>query len=309
MALPSISIIIPTLNEEKYLPLCLDSIFSIEYAKELIEVIVVDNGSTDRTQESAISYGVKVLCDETKNVSGLRNLGASKASGDILAFVDADCIVSTNWLTSSQMYFENANVAAWGAPPIVPEGSTWVQQTWFLVRRKDEAVESVEWLESMNLFVRKVTFDSIGGFNETLVTCEDVDFSYRLNKHGDIISDSGIEVTHLGEAKTVRDFFNKELWRGRSNIVGIFSHGIKVKELPSLSIPIYFGVLLPFFIISFIATSNTMFLSLGVLFYVVPFLYVLYKKRKRLDVSKSIKLLYLLNIYFFARTMAILAIK
>ncbi len=305
----SISIIIPTLNEEKYLPLCLNSISSIDYARDLIEIIVVDNGSTDQTQSIAHSYGAKVFCDDSKNVSGLRNLGASHSTGTILAFVDADCIVSKDWLSNSQMYFDKNDIAAWGSPPLVPNDSTWVQQTWYLVRKKDKIVKSVDWLESMNLFVRKNTFNSIGGFNETLVTCEDVDFCYRLQKHGDIISDNRIKVTHLGEAKTVREFFKKELWRGRSNIIGIFSHGITLKELPSLSIPLYFGILLPFLFISFLATSNAIWLTLGVLFYTAPFLYLLYEKRKRLNISSLFKLIYLLNIYFFVRTIAILIIK
>jgi glycosyltransferase involved in cell wall biosynthesis len=306
MTLTSVSIIIPTLNEEKYLPLCLDSISCLDYDRELIEIIVVDNGSTDQTREIAKSYGIKVFCDDSKNVSGLRNLGASKATGSILAFVDADCIVSKDWLSNALIYAERNDVAAWGSPPIVPDDSTWVQQTWYLVRKKDQIVKTVDWLESMNLFVRKHTFNSVRGFNETLVTCEDVDFSYRLKKYGDILSDSRIKVTHLGEAKTVRDFFKKELWRGRSNIQGIFSHGITINELPSLSIPVYFGIFLPALFISYLVTSSNILLALSLTFYITPFIYVLFKKRRELKFSMLLKLLYLLNIYFFVRTIAIL---
>ena len=305
----SISIVIPTLNEEVFLPLCLESIVSLVYPRELIEVIVVDNGSTDRTREIAQSYGIMVLCDGTKNVSGLRNLGASKATGKILAFVDADCIVSKDWLTKSVIHSERNDVAAWGSPPLVPDNSTWVQQTWYFIRKKEEDEKAVDWLESMNLFVRKHTFDKIGGFNETLVTCEDVDFCYRLKKHGDIISDSSIKVTHLGEAKTVRDFFKKELWRGRSNIAGIFSHGFSVNELPSLSIPLYFGLFLPSFFVIYLLTSSIIWLALGVFFYIIPFIFVIIKKGKGLNISTIFKLIYLLNIYFFVRTIAVFNIK
>ncbi|GAF86581.1 unnamed protein product, partial [marine sediment metagenome] len=73
-----VSIIIPTYNEEKRLPACLDSISRLDYSKEDIEVIVVDNGSTDGTREIAKSCGVEVLRDDSMNVSGLRNLGASQ---------------------------------------------------------------------------------------------------------------------------------------------------------------------------------------------------------------------------------------
>ena len=304
-----VSIIIPTLNEEEYLPLCLESIYSLDYPKKLMEIIVVDNGSTDRTREIAKEYGANVLIDYEMNVSGLRNLGASKSKGIILAFVDADCIVSKDWLSASLIYFDKNDVAAWGSPPVVPVDATWVQKTWYLIRKKNKIIEKADWLESMNLFVRKSTFDKIGGFNDSLVTCEDVDFSYRIKQYGNIVSDSTMQVTHLGEAKTVREFFNKELWRGRSNIVGIFSHGITLKEIPSLSIPLYFGVYIPFLYVMLYITSNLLWLALGVFSYILPFIYIIYKKREKMNIVAMIKLVYLLNIYFFARTISILRVN
>ena len=132
----TISIIIPAKNEEKYLPLCLESICNLDYPKEAVEVIVVDNGSTDRTREIAQSFGATVLLDYTKYVSGLRNLGARDAKGEILAFVDADCTVSPDWLQTASQYFDANEVVAWGAPPDIPEDATWVQSSWYLIRKK-----------------------------------------------------------------------------------------------------------------------------------------------------------------------------
>jgi GT2 family glycosyltransferase len=161
----------------------------------------------------------------------------------------------------------------------------------------------------MNLFVRKSTFKHIGGFNEELVTCEDVDFSYRLKMHGDIISDSRINVIHLGEAKTIKEFFKKELWRGRSNIVGIFSHGLTLKEIPSLSIPIYFGIYMPLLLIILIISPSLPWVILAILSYIIPFISILFRKRKILNLLSIIKLAYLLNVYFISRTIAVIKIK
>ncbi|MBC8179696.1 glycosyltransferase [candidate division KSB1 bacterium] len=304
----TVSIIIPAYNEEKCLPLCLDSINNLNYPKKQIEVIVVDNGSTDRTRDIARSYdGVIVLRDDTMNVSGLRNLGANHAKGDILVFVDADCIVSKDWLKNAEIYFGDTEVPAWGAPPIPPKKATWVQQTWYLVRQKKEMVQNVGWLESMNLFVRKKQFLTIGGFNETLITCEDVDFGYRIFEFGKIISDSRIEVTHLGEARTVREFMKKEIWRGRSNLAGILSHGLTLQELPSLSIPVYFGIFLPLFFVAFGISLNSKWLFAGLLFYLLPSVAVLFKVRRGKIVSvASLRLLFLIQVYFYSRTVAVL---
>lgn len=301
-----VSIIIPTYNEEEHLPACLDSIFSINYPKEDIEVIVIDNGSTDQTREIAKSYGVRVLRDDSMNVSGLRNFGASQSKGDILAFVDADCIVSKEWLRNASRYFDNMDVAVWGAPATLPKESTWVQQTWYLVRQKEKQVQKVDWLETMNLFVRKEQFMAIGGFIATLVTCEDVDFCYRLRKHGKILSDGRIDVTHLGEAKTVKEFIKKEIWRGRSNLSGILSHGLSLKELPSLSIPLYFGIFLPIiFLVSVVFLDSIWFLA-WLLLYLLPSVAVLFKLRsKKIGLLAWLRLLFLVQIYFFSRTIAV----
>ena len=124
----------------------------MDYPGELFEVIVVDNGSTDQTREIADSYGAKVLRDDTINVSGLRNLGANESTGDILAFVDADCIVSEEWLRNASVYFNDMEVVAWGGPPVPPQDASWVQKTWFLITQKENKVQDVGWLGTIDLF-------------------------------------------------------------------------------------------------------------------------------------------------------------
>jgi glycosyltransferase involved in cell wall biosynthesis len=301
----TVSIIIPAYNEEKHLPACLDSVLRLDYPRQHIEIIVIDNGSEDRTRDIAAAYGAKVLRNDSMNVSGLRNFGVREAKGDILAFVDADCIVSKEWLKNASVYFDDMTVAAWGAPPVIPEDATWVQQAWFLIRQKENQVQETDWLETMNLFVRKDQFLAAGGFNENLVTCEDVDFSYRIRKYGKIISDSRLNVIHLGEAATVRHFIKKEIWRGHSNFQGIFSHGLTLKEIPSLFIPLYFGIFLPVIFLSAVLFSDA-WLAAGLLFYLIPSAAVLLKiRRKKAAGIPMLNLLFLLQIYFFSRTVAV----
>lgn len=301
-----ISIIIPAYNEEKHIGQCLDSIFNLDYPRDKFEVIVIDNGSSDRTREIAASYDILLLQDSTKNVSGLRNLGARHAKGEILAFVDADCVVARNWLKQAEKYFNDFLVVVWGAPPIPPENSTWVQAAWFLVRKKNKVIEEVDWLESMNLFVRKDLFDKVGGFDESLITCEDVDLSYRLSKFGKIISDSRLKVIHLGEAATVREFFKKELWRGKGNFKGVLRHGLSLKEIPSLIIPLYFGVVIPFAFIFSLVIQSIIFFILSVVLFLIPGIMVLQRiRQKHSDIIKLSRFFFLLYVYFIARTVSL----
>ncbi|MCP4117299.1 MAG: glycosyltransferase [Desulfobacteraceae bacterium] len=303
-----VSIIIPAFNEEKNISLCLDSIFENNFPRNRFEVIVVDNGSTDRTRDVVSAYDVTLLRDDDKNISGLRNMGALSAKGEVIAFVDADCIVSPSWLSAAEKYFDTPGIVAWGTPPLIPENPTWVQNAWYLVRQKENKIQEVDWLESMNLFVRNDLFKEIGGFNESLITAEDVDFSYRISEFGTIISDSTIKVYHMGEAATITQFVKKELWRGIGNLSGIKSHGIRLNEIPSLIIPGYFGLFLPLIVIGAVITRMNLFWYFFVFFYVMPNFVVLYKVIKNKTVDKLIllgQLVVLLQFYFACRTFAV----
>lgn len=307
-----VSIIIPCFNEEKNIKACLESIFNLKYSKQLFEVIVVDNGSTDKTRDIVSQYDVILLMDDQKKVAGLRNLGAESSTGSILAFVDADCIVSEDWLTCAEAYFEKEKVAAWGAPPIIPENATWVQQAWYLVRQKKNEIEDVEWLESMNLFVRKNAFNKVNGFNEALETAEDVDLCYRIAKIGRVVSDTKIVVVHTGEAADVKTFFKKELWRGIGNFSGIKSHGISIKEIPSLAVPLYYGLYIPFLLIWVVLSNSFFVIQLLIFSLFVPALIVVVKvflKKRDTQTSCLWNLFVLVQIYFVARTLSILKTK
>jgi glycosyltransferase involved in cell wall biosynthesis len=298
-----VSIIIPAYNEEQFLPGCLESISSMDFPKHLYEVIVVDNGSTDSTREIAASFNCLVLCDPLSRVSGLRNLGARHAQGQILAFVDADCLVTRDWLKTALRYYGKTGMSAWGAPPTVPQDATWVQQCWNLVRSKQEPVQEVDWLESMNLFIPRNIFGDVGGFNAALETCEDVDICLRLRRFGMILADTSIRVIHLGEARTLNEFFRKELWRGKSNLRGVFSHGFHWQELPSLTLPFYFGIFWPVALLLLTVLWSYLGAVIAIMMFLCPSILALAKQRKKgISLSDIPRMLLIFQIYFLART-------
>ncbi len=244
-----ISFVIPALNVEKTISKCLKSIFDQKTA-EKFEVILLDNGSTDKTVELARRFGIRIFIEPGKSVACLRNLGAKFSKGEIIAYVDADCMIASDWIEKALPHFNNPKVGAVGSPTLVPKDATWVQKAWYIQRKGSDKPEEVEWLPTENLLVRKEAFIKVGGFNEDLITCEDVDFCYRLSKEYKIISDPNIKSIHLGEAKSITHFFKKEFWRGKGNIRGLFSHGFKASELPSIIYPIYYLFFILFFFIS-----------------------------------------------------------
>lgn len=299
------SIIIPAKNEEVNISRCLESISNIEYPAERYEVILMDNGSEDATASIAESFGALVHYLPEANISGLRNRGAELAKGKILAFLDADCSVTADWLKAASIYIEKPDIACFGSPPLLPYNPTWVQKTWAYVRIRKESISSVNWLESMNMFIKRDLFLSAGGFNTSLDTCEDVDISYRLAGYGSIISDSRIKAIHHGEADTIKKFFIKELWRGKSNYRGLFEHGLKLKEIPSLFLPLYFGCL-GLIVIYILLFSGFLCGIYALILWQVPLILITCLKiRKFFSFTAAARLYFLYNIYYSARFLSV----
>lgn len=302
------SIIIPAKNEEKNIAACLDSISAVDYPKDLYEVIVIDNGSTDRTVDIAESKNADVYVQPDLTISGLRNYGAEQAQGKILAFLDADCTVKEDWLKNAAKYLCIESVVSFGSAAVLPHETTWVQRAWFPVRNRDRVKKNVEWLESANVFVRKDSFEKVMGFDETLMTCEDYDLSVRLRSVGDIVYDPDIVAVHHREPATINDFFKKEIWRSKSNRERFFSLGFDKNEIPSLLIPpIYFILFCSFFIFLILFgfydgdELNFSVVLFLIIFQTPIFLISIKKVFPSKEILNYFQLFFLLNIYFFAR--------
>ena len=302
------SIVIPAKNEETNIGRCLDSINQVSWTKSQYELIVLDNGSTDRTVEIAKRKGAKVYLKPDLTISGLRNFGASQAVGETLAFIDADCTVDSRWLCEAARYLSQQDVVCFGSPPVVPANATWVQKAWYEVRKKNVAAGETDWLESMNMFVRREAYVKCGGFDEELVTCEDYDLSHRLKKVGLLINDNRIVVVHHGEAATVAHFFRKEIWRGISNFRGLLRHGIVPSEIPSLVAPSFHCLLLivvAFGPVMYRTTFYRAVLAIFVLWQGMLFVVSIKKIQQKTNLKRVVQLYGLLNVYFLARGFAV----
>ena len=299
--LPFISFIVPAKNEEHNIERCLCSILSVDYPKDKFEIILLDNGSTDRTVEIAKGRGVNVHILPELNISGLRNFGAQSAKGDYLAFIDADVTIFENWIQVCLATLDKFKCLAVGASPMIPEKSTWIERLWHKQIEVRDHIGPRPWIASMNFFVEKNTFLSVGGFDEKLKTCEDVDLGYRLSKITKIFYNKDIKAVHYGEAKTVKGFLKKEYWRGISGFESFLRNKRNIREIFSL-------VSFLFFICFGLALITSLFtLSLGcfflslLIFIVFPLIRAVRIQYKSNQIKGFWGQFFIWSLYFLAR--------
>jgi glycosyltransferase involved in cell wall biosynthesis len=222
---PEISVVIPSFNEERVIGRCLESMAQTDFARDRYEVILVDNGSKDRTLQIADAYAgrvnLQVIVKTGVRISGLRNLGAKTARGDVLAFLDADCLAPKDWLVRITSLGMTAGSGIAGAHYLLPPGSTWVGRTWHHYQEASKTGE-VSHVPAGDLVMRREDFHRIGGFDESIQTNEDYELCERVRKAGmPVRAIPQIGVVHLGTAQNLGGFYRKQLWHG-SHVLKVF---------------------------------------------------------------------------------------
>ncbi len=234
------SFVIPVRNDAARLQICLRSILRNPQAPTQLQIIVVDNGSTDGSADVARGLGAEVLRVDAGCVAELRNRGAREAAGDILAFVDADNEIAGGWLYAALECLRVPHVGAVGAMYQAPPDGTWVQRTYGHLRGGPRDQHDADWLGSGNLAVSRKAFELVGGFDTTLSTCEDVDFCHRLRAKGwRVVSDSRLKSVHHGDPRTLWEVLTSERWRGRDNLRVTFRKPVTWSSVPSAVVPVF----------------------------------------------------------------------
>jgi mycofactocin system glycosyltransferase len=200
--LPIVSVVIPVKDRADDLRNCMLSLLALDYPKDKLEIVVVDDGSSDETPEVARELGGHVI--SSGKVGGgpalARNRGASVARGEILAFIDSDCTASPNWLMELLPVFSEDKVAAVGGwVDGMHDASSLdryeaVMSSLNLGRREMSGGTGGDtfYLPSCNLLIRNDTFTAAGGFRDSMQVGEDVDLTWRLR-------DAGWQIVYLPE--------------------------------------------------------------------------------------------------------------
>jgi glycosyltransferase involved in cell wall biosynthesis len=185
-----VSVVIPAFNAQDTISYCLDSLMAQEHAGSY-EVIVVDDGSVDRTGELVARYErVKLVRQPNAGPAAARNTGAREAAGDIVLFLDSDCVAEKNWLTEMIKHLRN------GTDVVGVKGRYKTKQRALIARfvqleYEDKYLymqqhEYIDFVDTYSAGFRRDVFLKMGGYDTDFpVACaEDIEFSYRLSSLG-----------------------------------------------------------------------------------------------------------------------------
>ncbi len=307
------SIIIPAKNEERVIGRCLQHIADLDFRADDFEVILADNGSTDRTLEIFRSWSDRLNLSAVErpgvSIAALRNAAAAISRGALLGFLDADCLVPRNWLKDAEDFLDAADARIAGAHFRIPEDSTWVARCWF--DDEHSSAGETSYVPSGDLLVSRSTFDRIGGFDESLQTNEDYEFCQRAKRAGfPVCSFPQLEVIHLGTPQSISEFYNKQAWHGQ-DVFRVF-----VRNLPSFynaralffALYTFLGLLLILCgAIALVMKGNPQLLVVAILFCLGgPFFLALRAAIQRRKLTIFVPLIFLYFLYGVARASCIL---
>jgi GT2 family glycosyltransferase len=226
--LPKVSVVVCAYNAGSTLRGCLESLTRVNYPD--YEVIVVNDGSWDATGTIAAEFPQFATITQTnRGLSYARNVGAEYATGEIVVYTDADCVVDDDWLRCLVQAMQDQGVDAIGGPNITPRSDGWSAQCVAVSPGNPSHVmlddHHAEHVPGCNMAFRRDLLLRLGGFDPQFrVAGDDVDLCWRLLDFGGTIGyASGAFVWHH-RRETVSAYLKQQRGYGRAEAILLFMH-------------------------------------------------------------------------------------
>jgi glycosyltransferase involved in cell wall biosynthesis len=225
---PRVSVVVCSYNSQRTMAACLASLEGLNYPD--YEVIVVNDGSTDRTLEIAERFPYcRIISQPNKGLSAARNVGAEAATGDIVAYTDSDCVADPDWLTYLVGNMEEKNLAACGGPNFPPPEDNLVPAAVAVspggpthVLISDEVAEHIA---GCNMAFRREVLLELGGFDPVYRAAgDDVDICWRFQDAGHAIGFSAAAIVWHYRRNTVKAYLNQQRGYGKAEALVYAKH-------------------------------------------------------------------------------------
>jgi glycosyltransferase involved in cell wall biosynthesis len=227
---PQASIIVPVFNGQNVIRDCIDSLLKLNFSGTEREIIIVDNGSSDRTPEILAEYGELIHCyqEQHRGASAARNHGIDKSRGKWIAFTDADCVVDTEWLLNIAPHISNPSVGIVGGKILAKRPANKIELFGERIHDNQKAINEFfppyvalgNWASPRQLLIE------MGGFDTSLLRGQDLDLSYRIGAKGYSLVYEPKSVVYHSNEKTLFGLFQE------GSIHGFNNHFVYQKHRP-----------------------------------------------------------------------------
>lgn len=221
---PFVSVIIPVLNGVDSIEKNLQALQIQNYPKNLYEIIIVDNGSTDGTVSIVEKYTqkdsrIKILSEKIKSSYAARNTGINITKGEILAFTDCDCVPDYNWITSAvNEITDGKNIIGGKVHFTFSEKPTAAEYADALINIDNEdSIKKHGMAATANIFITKETLKIVGNFNQNLKSGGDGEWCARAKKSGEDIIYCGESIVYH-PARNIYELIKKHIRIGSGSI-------------------------------------------------------------------------------------------
>ncbi len=218
-----ISVVVPTYNRKEGIKKCIMSLFKQDYP--VYEVIVVDDGSTDGTQEMLEQlkkqYKFRYFRQRNKGPAAARNLGVKKAKGDLIAFTDDDCILYKDWLSELKKKLINKKIVLVGGASTLTRDDSLICK-WQIAQKKKHG----ERFESNNFLILKKAFEEVRGFDTNFAYpgSEDAEMLLRLRLKGYSFERNPKALISHHHRTTFKALLKKAYHYGHGDIIYMINH-------------------------------------------------------------------------------------
>jgi glycosyltransferase involved in cell wall biosynthesis len=234
MTQPTVTIAIPTYNEEEHIEACLDAIARQTYPK-IVEALVVDGGSSDTTRELAAHRGALVLENPRRIQAAALNIALDAAAGDVFVRVDGHCVIADDYVDRCVEALGSTGAAMVGGG-MTPVASGWLQEGIAAAMASPVGAGPARfhvggragWVDTVYLGAyRTADARAVGGYAEDVGVNEDAEFAIRMSPRGGIWFDPAIRSSYAPR-KTLGGVARQFYRYGRSRAVTVRKHPASV---------------------------------------------------------------------------------
>jgi len=181
---PTVSVVVPAFNAQNTISDCLDSLQRLEYPRQKLEIIIIDNASTDNTNSILNQYNsqVTILKEAKRGSAAARNKGIINAKGEVIAFTDSDCVVEKDWLKNLVLPLKDDQIGIVGGKVLAKRPCNGVAKFGEFIHDHDAAINKYKppYVITSNCAMRRDVLLKNNLFDQNFIRGEDCDLSFRI---------------------------------------------------------------------------------------------------------------------------------